>query len=345
MARARISFPIDTPMSPTANASSMPGARRFIRELKEGEEFELLVSVKQKRPPRQYTGGYFFELRVSDRSGEKNLKFWGQGPKEQIDHLYTSFCPGDVLRVKGCVSKFKDVLELSVSGDRGGTLEKVPTSEIVIEEFVARSKLDPEELMSKLNQHVKAVHDKHIRAVLSAFFSDEDFVNKFKASPASMWYHSNWIGGLTEHTLKVVEMCEFLAKEYPRLDHDLLIAGALLHDVGKVREYVVSTNIDVTADGMLRGHIVIGAEMVARACEKVPEMEEGLKLKLVHMVLASHGEAEFGSPKKPQFPEALALNYADDIDAKLEQFMRIKEEANTEDPWICTKRFGPVYLR
>ncbi len=333
-------------MSPSANASGMPGAsRRFIRDLKEGEEFELLVSVKQKRPPRQYTGGYFFELRVSDRSGETNLKFWGQGTKEQIDKVYTSFCPGDVLRVKGCVSRFKDAVELSVSADRGGSLEKLPMSEVVIEDFVAKSAVDLEELMSRLNQHVKGVRDKHLRAVLAVFFSDEDFVARFKSSPASMWYHSNWIGGLVEHTLKVVEMCEYLAKQYPKLDHDLLVSGALLHDVGKVEEYVVSTNIDVSADGMLRGHIVIGAEMVAKACDKVLGMEENLKLKLVHMVLASHGEPEFGSPKKPQFPEALALNYADDVDAKLEQFMRIRDEANTEDPWIYTKRFGPVYLR
>ncbi|MCX6652229.1 MAG: HD domain-containing protein [Methanomassiliicoccales archaeon] len=347
MAKARLLFaPFDMDISSAVHSSVMKGKeRKYLKDLKEGDEVDQSVSVKQKRPPRPYAGGRFFELRVSDRSAEMNLKFWGSGDKGSLDQVYASFCAGDVVKVRGNVGRYWDALEISVSPDKGGRLEKLAMSEVVREDFVARSEREPEQLMAALNLHIRGLKDEGLRALLTVFFSDEEFVERFRNSPGSMWMHCNWIGGLAEHTLKVVEICEFLTKEYPKLDHDLLIAGALLHDVGKVSEYVVTTNIDVTPDGMLRGHIAIGAEMISRACDKVPAMSENLRLKVVHMVLSSHGELEFGSPKKPQFPEAYALNFADDLDAKLEQFIKIKEEARTEDPWIFDKRFGQVYLR
>ncbi|MDD1770047.1 MAG: HD domain-containing protein [Methanomassiliicoccales archaeon] len=320
-------------------------ARKYLRDLAEGEEFEMPASVKQKRPPRPYCGGQSFELRVSDRSGEMTLKYWGQEGKGSVDEIYSSFKIGDVVSVKGCLVRYRDQMEISVSQDKGGSITKMPMEQVTREDFVMCSAIEPERLMSALNSHVRGVKQKDLKALLSVFFSDEKFVARFSCAPGSMWMHCNWIGGLAEHTLKVVETCEFLAKQYPKLDHDLLITGALLHDVGKVEEYAVTTNIDVTEDGMLRGHIAIGAEMVSRACDEVPGMDRNLRLKVLHMVLSSHGELEYGSPKRPQFPEAFAVNYADDLDAKLEQFIKVKEEARTEDPWIYNKRFGQVFLR
>ena len=317
---------------------------QFIQDLKEGEEVDSLFSVKFKKPPKAYTKGFVFEVRLADRTGEMTAKYWGPKDEASVRSLYQSFESDDVVRVRGMVSSYREALEIGISPDKKGLLEKVPKGGFDITDFVARASRDVEQMMSQLNSYVRKVQNKHLQALLAHFFSDEEFVARFKAAPASMWLHCNWVGGLVEHTLNVVQICEFLAKQYPKLDRDLLLTGALLHDVGKLEEYEVSTNIDVSEDGMLRGHIIIGAEMVSRACEKVEGMPKNLRLKVVHLVLSSHGQPEFGSPKKPQFPEAVAVHFADDADAKLEQYIAAKQGAETEDPWVYNKRLGHIYL-
>ncbi len=318
--------------------------KQFIQDLKEGDEVDSLFSVKFKKPPRAYSKGFMFEVRLADRTGEMTAKYWGPKDEVAVRELYRGFESDDVIWVRGAVSSYRDALEIGISHDKKGHIEKVPKGAFDIGDFVARASRDVDQMMSLLNAHVRKVQNKHLQALLAQFFSDEEFVARFKAAPASMWLHCNWVGGLVEHTLNVVEICEFLAKQYPKLDRDLMLTGALLHDVGKLEEYEVSTNIDVSEDGMLRGHIIIGAEMVSRACEKVEGMPKNLRLKVLHLILASHGQPEFGSPKRPQFPEAVAVHFADDADAKLEQFIAAKEGAETEDPWLYNKRLGHIYL-
>ena len=337
----------DNHIKSSANLSFMPALQKketFIRDIKSGDPVCSLFSVKEKRPPHKYAKGFVFELLLSDRSGEMILKYWGSNDQAAVTKVYESFKANDVVQVKGCASTFRDRVELAVNED-GGAIAAVPRALIDIGDFVERPKVDPEKLMTAINKLVKSVQDPQLRSVLGHFFQDEGFVLRFREAPGSMMLHCNWIGGLAEHTLKVAQICDYIASQYPDLDRDLLIAGALLHDIGKVEEYSVGTNIDITEDGMLRGHIVIGAEMVARACEDLDGIPERLRLKLVHMVLSSHGELEFGSPKRPQFPEAFVVNHADDLDAKLEQFIKVKKEARTEDPWVYDKRFGNVFLR
>jgi 3'-5' exoribonuclease len=326
-------------MTPDAKSKS-----QFIKDLKEGEEVDSLFSVKFKKPPRPYAKGLMFEARLADRTGEISAKFWGGKHEAEVRKAYDGFNADDVVQVKGMASSYRDVLEISVRPDANGSVAKVPLGGYDLGDFVEQSEHDLDQLMAGLNAHIRKVQNPHLKQLLAIFFGDEPFVARFKTAPASMQLHCNWIGGLAEHTLNVVELSEFLAKKYPKLDHDLLITGAILHDIGKLEEYEVSTNIDVSADGMLRGHVVIGAEMVSRACDSLPDMPKNLRLKVIHLVLASHGEPEFGAVKKPQFPEAVALHFADDIDAKLEQYITAKEEARTEDPWIYDRRLGHIFL-
>jgi 3'-5' exoribonuclease len=211
-------------------------------------------------------------------------------------------------------------------------------------DFVDVSDNDLSAMRHEIIQSISSVQNDHLHQLLERIFVDE-FTDQFMKAPASMWLHCNWVGGLAEHTLNVMHICEFLSISYPELDRDLLVTGALLHDVGKVLEYDVTTSIDVSEEGMLRGHIVIGAEIVSRVCDLIEGMPDSLRLKIIHMVLSSHGELEFGSPKKPQFPEAVALNFADNIDSKLEQYIAAKGRANTEDPWIYDKKLGHIYLK
>jgi len=335
---------ISRPRIPLVMVPAEKPKTQFVKDLKDGDEVDSLFSVKFKKPPRQYAKGMMFEVRIADRTGEISIKYWGGKAEAEVRKAYEAFDSDDVVRVKGTASSYRDVLEISVRPDMCGSVAKVPPGAFDLGDFVERSEHDLDQLMASLNAHIRKVQNQHLKQLLAYFFADEAFVSRFKVAPASMQLHCNWIGGLAEHTLNVVDICDFLARKYPKLDRDLMITGALLHDIGKLDEYEVTTNIDVSVDGMLRGHIVIGAEMVSKACDSIPHMPKNLRLKVVHLVLASHGEPEYGAVKKPQFPEAVALHIADDADAKLEQYITAKEEARTEDPWIYDRRLGHIFL-
>ena len=237
--------------------------RQFVKDLKEGEEVETTFSVKFKKPIRKYARGFMFELRLSDRSGEITAKYWGQNEEDAVRNIYGSFIANDVVLVKGLASSYRDVPEISINPDSKGRISKVELSCIDLKDFVDVSDKDLESMGQEIAQAICSVHNHHLRQLLERVFTDE-FMGKFVKAPASMWLHCNWVGGLAEHTLNVIRTCEFLSISYPELDRDLLVAGALLHDIGKVLEYDVKTSIDVSEEGMLRGHIIIGAEMVSQ---------------------------------------------------------------------------------
>ena len=177
---------------------------QFIHDLKEGDEVDSLFSVKFKKPPKAYTKGFMFEVRFADRSGEMTAKFWGPKDEAAVRKLYQSFDSDDVVRVQGFVSSYRDALEIGISHDKKGRIEKVPRGGFEIADFVARASRDVEQMMSQLLAQVRKVQNKHLHALLAQFFSDEEFMSRFKAAPASMWLHCNWVGGLVEHTLNVV---------------------------------------------------------------------------------------------------------------------------------------------
>lgn len=323
---------------------TVSGKIQFVTNIEAGDEVEDVFSVKYKKPPKRYAGGLMFEVRVADRTGAINVKFWGTPDETAVRKEYESFKAGDVVRIKGQAGIYKDITEISVNLGSGGFVRPVTSEEYEYGDFVASSEKDVDWMMTQLNCYVDKVENQYLLRMLHSFYSDPEFVEKFKRAPASISIHANWIGGLLEHTLNVAFICDFLLSIYPKLDKDLLLAGALLHDIGKVVEYSVTTNIDESVDGMLRGHLVAGAEMAMRSCEGIPDFPDNLKLKIAHMILSHHGKPEQGSPKKPQFPEAIVVSLADDMDAQIEQYTRAREEAQTDSLWTYTKRLGPIYL-
>ena len=174
--------------------------------------------------------------------------------------------------------------------------------------------------------------------------NDADFVQAFQKSSAAKAIHHGFIGGLLEHTLSVANLCDFLAKAYPRINRDLLISVAILHDIGKTRELSSFPENDYTDDGQLLGHIVMGSEMIAEKISQIPGFPATLAAEVKHCVLAHHGELEFGSPKKPALIEAVALNFADNTDAKLET-MTEAFSASTGDGWIGYSRYFESNIR
>ena len=316
-----------------------------INELKAGGAVDDLFAVRFKKPVSPYKNGYSFQLWVSDSGGDMAVKYWGERDERKVRALFDTMAKGSVVHVKGKITEYNNALEVHVNPTSGDSVEALGEGEYDIADFVASTKEDVEQMRSQLFTAIRRVSDGHLKQLLESFFGDEEFVRQFCSCPASITHHANWIGGLLEHTLRVTKMCEFFAQQYPGLDRDLLITGAVLHDIGKLREYTVTSIIGATDDGRLVGHLVMGAGMVNDACRLLGDFPSELGLKVQHMVLSSHGTAEYGSPKVPMFPEAQALAMADLADTRIEDMITVKATASTEDDWVQDRSVGSVFLK
>ncbi|MFH1127179.1 MAG: HD domain-containing protein [archaeon] len=318
--------------------------KEFIKDFKSGNQIHSKFAVKFKKPLREYAKGYRFDVRGSDKTGEITITYWGDRNRDAAQKLYDSFNTNDVIELSGIVGEYQDNLQISVNPEQH-IFKKCTRAEYNIEDFIPHTENDIDQMFAQLSQYIISITDPHMKSLLDSFFHDSKFIDQFRSSPASMHIHSNYIGGLLEHTLAVTKIVDALAAVHIRLDRNLAITGAILHDIGKVKEFTTTTSIDISEEGMLRGHVVIGEQMVLDRIKKIEGFPQILKLKIAHMILSHHKELEWGAPKKPQFAEAVAIHYADDADAKLFQFITLKQNANTEDPWIWDRRVGHVFLK
>lgn len=212
-------------------------------------------------------------------------------------------------------------------------------------DYLPVSKFDIEEMYKELTGFIGRLENRYLKQLLQALFvEDAEFINLFKKSSAAKTVHHGFVGGLLQHTLGVTRLCEYYCKEYPLLNRDLLISAAICHDIGKVREISLFPQNDYTDEGQFLGHIVIGTEMLAEKISKIEGFPVMLASELKHCILAHHGEYEFGSPKKPAIMEAVALNFADNTDAKLQTFTEILENS-TETGWMGFNRLFDSNLR
>ncbi len=314
--------------------------KSFVEDLKPGESVDSLFSVKYKRAVTQYANGWRFAFGAADKTGEIEVSYWGGDDRAAVQEAHDSFQEGGVVRVQGFVGSWKDRKKIDVNQGKGSITQ---AKEFDLKDFLPETKKSVEAMYAELLGLVDGVRHEGLKKVLNAFFRDEEFAEEFKRAPAAMSYHHAWLGGLLEHSLAVARIALEAGKEYGA-DRDLLTAGALLHDVGKIKEFEVSTSIKVGEEGMLRGHIPIGEELVRRKAKETGLDEHALR-KLSHIILSHHGKQEFGSPKPPMFVEAILVYYADELDSKAAQFARIKEETNTEDFRVYDKKWGQVYLK
>lgn len=318
-------------------------AKQFVNELKEDQAVDSKFSVKYKKPPREYKNGYKFTIGLSDRTREIELKYWGGTDKEAVQRVFDSFQVDDVIHVVGIVSSWYEKIEIHVNEGKG-KIEK--TEDFDMEDFVPKTKQDIDKMLAEIKNTIEGTENPHIKQLLNSFFSDPSFVDEFKTAPAGITMHHAYIGGLLEHTIHVLQICRTLLNIYPQLDKDLLFSGAILHDIGKIKEFRVTTNIKQSEEGMLRGHITMGEEMILERMKKVADFPKDLKIKIAHIMLAHHGNNEYGSPVVPAFAEAEAIYYADECDAKLDQHISIKEDPGTEDFRTYSRKLRrPVYLK
>ncbi len=310
-----------------------------IINLNVGDSVDDIFVVKFKKPLDKYSGGWRFELRLGDKTGEINAKFWGPEEKDVVEDIYNSFSKDDVVLVKGKVSKYKNSKEITIY-----EIKLVKKGEYKEDSFLGMSKRSIDDMYGELLEKINSIGDDDIRRLLENIFVNDDEIREaFKKSPAAIFKHHNYIGGLLEHTLEVVKILETYIEIHKELDRDITIAGGLLHDIGKIKSFHLSNNISITKYERMEGHITMGVSIVTKKMDEMNFPEEK-RLKLIHIILSHHGQNEFGSPKTPMFPEALAVYFADLADSQLKNMISFKQNARTEDDFIYSRDFGNIYL-
>jgi 3'-5' exoribonuclease len=286
---------------------------KYIGSLREGEHISEVYLCKHKQSALTKSGKPYDNVTLQDKTGTLDAKIWDPGSVgiEEFEAL-------DYVAVTGDVTSFQGNLQMSIK-----RLRKVHEGEYNPGDYLPVSDKDIDEMYAELLGIIGTVQNTYLSKLLHNFFDDEEFAARFKFHSAAKSVHHGFVGGLLEHTLSVTKNCDYFSQNYPFLNRDLLLTAAMFHDVGKLRELSVFPENDYTDEGQLLGHIMIGAEWVGEEIRKIDGFPVVLANELKHCILAHHGELEFGSPKKPALVEALALSFADNVDAKLETFREL----------------------
>ena len=321
--------------------------KKLISEYKEGESTRDIFVVKLKKGIQSYVKGFYFSLVLTDSSGKSlEYRYWGDDDEERIHRIYDPIIDDSVVYLEGQFTMYQGKLQLTSSVEQAfRVLEKDQYNEV---DFIKKSKKDIEEMYLKLRQYIDKITNEKLKLLLDSIFSN-GFIEDFKKHPAAMSVHHNWVGGLLEHTLEVIRYCETSKEIFPSLDLDLLITGAILHDIGKLEEMGLTSRIKWTNEGMFVGHLVLGTIYVSKKMDELG-LESELKNKVLHMMVSHHGKIENGSPREPMFPEALALYHADETSSKLAEminFIDDSKEESKEDFAAKWKKDRPanVYLK
>jgi 3'-5' exoribonuclease len=313
---------------------------QFIENLREGDAVSDFFAVKLKKAQRPYKRGMFFEFIAADKTGDISVKFWGGDNKDRVKRLYESFNTGDVVQVRtGIVETYEDRLQISVNESSGGVRKCAPNEYDVMDFLPSLSEERINELYDIIKKDIKEIQNEPLKNLISSFFTDKEFVEMYTHSPSAISHHHNYIGGNLEHTVGVIRLCKNISEMYPNINKDLLLSGALLHDIGKLKEYTYEAAIDISDEGNFIGHIVIGEQWIR---EKIKELKANgkdfpvvLENQLVHLILSHHGKYEWGSPKMPKIVEACILHQADLMDSQVKNYLQMIEGAKrlTDEDW------------
>lgn len=308
---------------------------RYINTLCEGETIRNIYLCKNKRSAETRNGKPYDNLLLQDKTGTLDGKVWDPNSNGIADYDEMDF-----IEVYGDVINYNNNLQINIK-----QIRKAQEGEYIAADYMPTSDKSVDSMYEELLSYVNKVQNTYLRQLVEFYFvNDEQFISRFKAHSAAKSVHHGFSGGLLEHTLSVVKLCEYYVGTYSILNRDLLYAAALFHDIGKTKELSSFPENDYTDDGQLLGHIVIGVEMVNDGIRTIPGFPEKLASELKHCILAHHGELEYGSPKKPALAEALALNFADSTDAKMQTLTEIFKEKDSSD-WLGYNRLFESNLR
>ncbi|HTW49402.1 MAG TPA: HD domain-containing protein [Acidobacteriaceae bacterium] len=251
-------------------------------------------------------GSRYLALTLCDRTGPIEARVWTAADAGDFDS-------GDVVKIRGQVVRYNEKLQINID-----KIRRAAPGEYNLGDFVPTTERDIDEMWTELEAWVSGFTDPDLKALLEAFLRDEHIAAALRQAPAAKTLHHAWIGGLLEHILSLMSLCDLVAGHYPHINRDLLLAGVVLHDIGKLRELEWGTSFEYSLEGQLLGHITIGMGMIEKKIDAIPSFPAAKRLLVEHLVLSHHGKYEYGSPKLPMTPEAIMLHYLDDLDAKMQ---------------------------
>ncbi|MFO7946420.1 MAG: HD domain-containing protein [Armatimonadota bacterium] len=311
-------------------------SKQMVAQLQPGQTVESPFAVSQKSLiPFKSKPGHYLAMTLTDKTGSMPARVWDNAEK-----INEQCRVGDIAAVSGRVEEYRGSLQIIVNQCR-----VCEEAEFEKDDFLPSGKKDHTDLLEKVSGFINQVENKYLRQLLEAFFSDPEFVAAFSQAPGAKALHHSHLGGLLEHTVGVVEILLTVEEIHPELDRDLLISGALLHDIGKLEELQAEHTIDYTDTGRLVGHIVHTDRMVTRAIEKIDGFPPELADQLCHILLSHHGQKEYGAPVVPMTAEACALHYADNLDAHVQYFQQVIDHGlQTGNRWSEYQRLFDRYI-
>jgi len=287
----------------------------FVADIRENQPVDSVFLVTAKNHGVTKGGNGYLTIKLMDRSGEIECRVW-----ERAEELGKIFEKNDFVRVRGHATLYQGKLQIRVQ-DVGRVEEK----EVAAEDFLPKSKFDPEMMAEEMITILRGMKNPHLRALAEAFFGDQAFMDLFKRAPAGKSIHHPYLGGLLEHTLSLLRLILKVVENYQGIDVDLLLMGGFLHDMGKIYEFSYDRAVAYTDRGQLLGHLVMEVEIVNEKIKAIPGFPEELAMLVKHMMVSHHGSLEFGSPKLPQTLEAVILHYLDDLDGKIQSIQSLME--------------------
>ena len=302
--------------------------KRFITDIRAGDRVDDIFVLSEKILSQKKDGNNFLNVTLSDKTGTIKGVVW-----DHVDQIAADVTSGDFVHVIGGVSDYRGTLQVVIK-----IMEPFPSDRIDPSDFLPQTSRDIEGMFKRLVKRMDSITTDYLKALIDAFFKDKEFVNKFKTAPAAKKMHHAYIGGLLEHTLSMTSLADKIAGHYSGIDRDLLIAGAILHDIGKVDEFEYQFKIDYSDKGRLLNHIVIGLKMVDEKLSEIKHFPEDQMLLLKHLIVSHHGTREFGSPEPPKTIEAVLLNYIDEIDSKVNAIRDFIASEDPDETWTSYHR-------
>jgi len=307
----------------------------YVKDIKAGEKVRSSFLVMEKNLAYSQKGAPYLSVKLRDRTGDIEGRVW-----DNVAALDPLFRKGDIVSLQGRAVSYRDATQLAVLDIR-----RMDETGIDPWDYFPSTKGDVEEMFAAVEGFAATVENPWLKRLLEGFLGDGELAARLKRAPAAKGFHHAYLGGLLEHTLSMVRILDFLAGHYPSANRDMLIAGGILHDIGKIDEFTYERAIDYSTPGRLVGHILLGVEMLDRKIAAIEGFPPDLALELKHIVLAHHGELDFGSPKRPKTVEALIVHYVDDLDAKVMAFQEFIGNSGAEDSeWTLFHRFFERFL-
>ncbi|MDU0460089.1 MAG: HD domain-containing protein [Geobacteraceae bacterium] len=310
-------------------------SKQFICDIKDRDSINSVFLVKDKIMAMAKNGKPYMNLRLMDKSGDIDGKLW-----DNVELLDKQFDKDDFVTVRGKASVYLNKMQVVIA-----EISRMPEDEVSLSDFLPVSPRCIDEMRRELLDVVTSIANPYLQGLMRSFLDDEQFMKQYCSAPAAKGMHHVYLGGLLEHSLALVKLVKSIVPLYRGINEDLLVAGALLHDVGKIHEMSFERAIDYTDAGKLLGHITIGVELVEEKIRQVEGFPRELSMLLKHMLLSHHGQYEYGSPKRPKTIEATVLNYLDDMDSKINGIQaHIAKESASTSRWTAHHRLYDRYF-